>query len=493
MNYLVKNIELNDSENQLHKFKKELLFQYKIHELRLNMFEYDSEKENYLNSIKRTYTPYFKKNNTIISEYYLNFKSNLIVESLLTVNEKLKKYFNFISSSFLFEFEVITKPQYFNLLGNLNNNLLVEYGWDDFTSDAASVGNSVVNTVKSGVKAVGNTVKSVGNTVANTAKAGANLVYNTAKAIPGVVKTGAKAVYDTAKAGVNLIDKYYVQPQIRAGKAISNKISKAWNYVKTKGIAFIMNGIRAALDSGVGTAVQTFLSFTGVGNIATAVVWGVMALYDLYMYIKGNVKSPLNLILSVLGAISTGSLSPLLKSYKAGLSGNMSQIFTKLFAKLPVLKNWVTKIASGAGWLVNKMKDGAAFASKFLGITWLNPIVASASKWISTIVKNMSGAMVLAKNTVKKVIKLLGSKMGTKVSEYLLTTAGKKMVNTLSKATVQTINKELLVGKLKDSGADEVYAYVDKKYGKAYGNLIRISNGKKGTDIAKNLAKGNLS
>ena len=61
MNYLVKNIELNDSENQLHEFKKELLFQYKIHELRLNMFEYDSEKENYLNSIKRTYTPYFKK------------------------------------------------------------------------------------------------------------------------------------------------------------------------------------------------------------------------------------------------------------------------------------------------------------------------------------------------------------------------------------------------------------------------------------------------
>ena len=83
--------------------------------------------------------------------------------------------------------------------------------------------------------------------------------------------------------------------------------------------------------------------------------------------------------------------------------------------------------------------------------------------------------------------------MGTKVSEYLLTAAGKKMVNTLSKATVQTINKELLVGKLKDSGADEVYAYVDKKYGKAYGNLIRISNGKEGTDIAKNLAKGNLS
>ena len=428
INYLVKNIELNDSENQLHEFKKELLFQYKIHELRLNMFEYDSEKENYLNSIKKTYTPYFKKNNTIISEYYLNFKSNLIVESLLTVNEKLKKYFNFISSSFLFEFEVITKPQYFNLLGNLNNNLLVEYGWDDFTSDAASVGNSVVNTAKAGAKAIG------------------------------------------------------------------NKINQAWNYVKTKGIEFIMNGIRAALDSGVGTAVQTFLSFTGVGNIATAVVWGVMALYDLYMYIKGNVKSPLNLILSVLGAISTGALSPLLKPYKAGLSGlNMSQIFTKLFEKLPVLKNWGTKLASGAGWLLNKMKDGAAFASKFLGVTWLTPIVASASQWISTIVKNMSGVTVLAKNTVKKVIKLLGSKMGTKVSEYLLTAAGKKMANTLSKATVQTINKELVVGKLKDSGADEVYAYVDKKYGKAYGNLIRISNGKEGTDIVKNLAKGNLS
>ena len=418
INYLVNNVKLN-------KLKKELLFQYKLHELRLNMFEYDSEKENYFNSIKKTYTPYFEKNKTIISEYYSNFKSNLIFESFLTVNEKLKKYFNFISSSFLLEFKLITKPQYFDLLDNLNNNLILQENlWDDIKSGAEYVGNKVVSGVKD----------------------------------------------------------------------VTNKIGQAWNYVKSKGVSFIMDGIRNALDSGVGTAVQTFLSFTGVGNIATAVVWGVMALYDLYMYIKGNVSSPLNLIMSVLGAISTGVLSPLLKPFKTALSGlNMSQIFTKLFTKLPVLKNWVTKIASGAGFLLNKMKEGAVFASKYLGISWLSSTVSSASKWISSIVKSMTAANIVVKNTVKKVIQFVGSKMGTKVSEYLVTAAGKKMANTLSKATIETINKELLMGKLKDYGENEVYSYVDKKYGKTYGNLIRVANGKKPLEIVKNLATGNLA
>ena len=161
--------------------------------------------------------------------------------------------------------------------------------------------------------------------------------------------------------------------------------------------------------------------------------------------------------------------------------------------KLPVLKNWVTKIASGAGFLLNKMKEGAVFASKYLGISWLSSTVSSASKWISSIVKSMTAANIVVKNTVKKVIQFVGSKMGTKVSEYLVTAAGKKMANTLSKATIETINKELLMGKLKDYGENEVYSYVDKKYGKTYGNLIRVANGKKPLEIVKNLATGNLA
>lgn len=436
-NYLINNLQPNFLKNQLDKLKNELLYQYKIHELRLNMFEYNSEKEKYLNSIKRSYIPYFKKNNTIISEYYSNFKSNLIVESFLTVNEKLKKYFNFITCSFLYESHLLTKPKYFNLLETLNNDLILQEGFIDFIGNALSSG---YNYVKDGVNYVGNKVKQ------------------------GIEWVG-------------------------------NKVSQAWDYVKNKGVSFIMDGIRAALDSGVGTAVQTFLAFTGVGNIATAVVWGVMALYDLYMYLTNRVTSALNLIMSVLGAISTGVLAPLLKPFKS-LTGSISSIFTQLFAKLPVLKNWVGKIAAGAGWLVGKIKSGAEFAAKYLGITFLSPYIGKAAKWIGDIVKSMTKAglqkNVALKNTVRSGITSIGSKMGPKMSEYLLTAAGKKMANTLSKATLVTINKELLTGKLKKYGQTEALTYIDKTYGKSYGNFVRVAMGGDAKGVVKNLAKGNL-
>ncbi len=429
-NYLINNLQPNLLKNQLDKLKNELFYQYKIHELRLNMFEYNSEKEKYLNSIKRSYIPYFKKNNTIISEYYSNFKSNLIVESFLTVNEKLKKYFNFITCSFLYESHLLTKPKYFNLLETLNNDLILEQG---FWSNLG-------NKIRSGYNQVGDKIK-------------------------------------------------------QGAKFIGDKVGQAWNYVKNKGVSFIMDGIRAALDSGVGTAVQTFLAFTGVGNVATAVVWGVMALYDLYMYLTKKVTSPLNLIMSILGAISTGVLAPLLKPFKS-LTGSISSIFTQLFAKLPVLKNWVGKIAAGAGWLVGKIKAGAEFAAKYLGIKFLSSYVSKASKWIGDIVKSMTRAglkkNVILKNTLRSGIISVGSKMGPKMSEYLLTTAGQQMANTLSRATLATINKELITGKLKTYGQTEVLNYIDKTYGKTYGNFVRVATSGDAEGAVKNLAKGNI-
>ena len=398
--------------NYLLELNNSLILQYKFHESQLNTFEYDSEKETYLESIKKLYNSYFIKNKTII------FESSLIVESFLTVNEQLKKYFNFLSCSFLFEIGLICKNKYKNYI-NESNLLILE-------NNLNKIWNNTYNVIH------------------------------------------------------------------------ENYIWDAWNWVKEKGITTIMDGIRSALDSGVGTAVQAALSFTGVGNIGVAIVWGLMAIYDLYMWLKGG-KGPLNFILSVLSAISTGVLAPLLKPFKA-LKGSITQIFTKLFSSNigKTLMTWGTKLASGASKLLANIGKGVKFAADYLGIKWLSPLISSASKYIDDVIKTMSiaskqasktslstGAKKLAAGTIIKAFGAIGSK---KLSNWMLTSAGKLYINKLSIKTINLIQKEL-VSKLKDYTDEQCYAYIDKTYGQQYGNMLRIANNKKITGVIKTVAK----
>ena len=392
--------------NYLLELNNSLILQYKFHESQLNTFEYDSEKETYLESIKKLYNSYFIKNKTIIIE------SSLIVESFLTVNEQLKKYFNFLSCSFLLEIGLICKNKYKNYI-NESNLLILE-------NNLNKIWNNTYNVIH------------------------------------------------------------------------ENYIWDAWNWVKEKGITTIMDGIRSALDSGVGTAVQAALSFTGVGNIGVAIVWGLMTIYDLYMWLKGG-KGPLNFILSVLSAISTGVLAPLLKPFKA-LKGSITQIFTKLFSSNigKTLMTWGTKLASGASKLLANIGKGVKFAADYLGIKWLSPLISSASKYIDDVIKTMSiaskqavtGAKKLAAGTIIKAFGAIGSK---KLSNWMLTSAGKLYINKLSIKTINLIQKEL-VSKLKDYTDEQCYAYIDKTYGKQYGDMLRIANNKKITGVIKTAA-----
>ena len=392
--------------NYLLELNNSLILQYKFHESQLNTFEYDSEKETYLESIKKLYNSYFIKNKTII------FESSLIVESFLTVNEQLKKYFNFLSCSFLLEIGLICKNKYKNYI-NESNLLILE-------NNLNKIWNNTYNVIH------------------------------------------------------------------------ENYIWDAWNWVKEKGITTIMDGIRSALDSGVGTAVQAALSFTGVGNIGVAIVWGLMTIYDLYMWLKGG-KGPLNFILSVLSAISTGVLAPLLKPFKA-LKGSITQIFTKLFSSNigKTLMTWGTKLASGASKLLANIGKGVKFAADYLGIKWLSPLISSASKYIDDVIKTMTiaskqaatGAKKLAAGTIIKAFGAIGSK---KLSNWMLTSAGKLYINKLSIKTINLIQKEL-VSKLKDYTDEQCYAYIDKTYGQQYGNMLRIANNKKITGVIKTAA-----
>ena len=90
----------------------------------------------------------------------------------------------------------------------------------------------------------------------------------------------------------------------------------------------------------------------------------------------------------------------------------------------------------------------------------------------------------MAAGTIIKAFGAIGSK---KLSNWMLTSAGKLYINKLSIKTINLIQKEL-VSKLKDYTDEQCYAYIDKTYGQQYGNMLRIANNKKITGVIKTAA-----
>lgn len=277
----------------------------------------------------------------------------------------------------------------------------------------------------------------------------------------GIV-SGAKAIGNAAVSGVN---------------KIKSTLTSAYNYVKNKGVAWIMDGIRSALDSGVGTAVQTFLSFTGVGNIGVAVVWGLMTIYDFFMWIsKGG--SIINFVFSVFSAMSTGVLAPLLKSVKSTFGG--LKLFSDIIPKLlnssvgNTFKTWVPGIIKGGSYLMGIIKKGLDFAKKYLNIKFLDGVFSNVKKYVDDIILILTKSpSKIAKTVTKTLFKAVS--LVPKIDKYLLTAAGKKAALKLKNNIILTIKKEIS-SKIKDKTTEEGFSYIDKTYGKSYSDFFRIAD-----------------
>ena len=111
--------------------------------------------------------------------------------------------------------------------------------------------------------------------------------------------------------------------------------------VKKIGLDRFFNGMRKALMSPMGTLVQRFLSLTGIGAVATTVLWGVLTIYDAYKALTGS-GSWMNLIIDLLCLASNGYLSKFLKPLQGIVSKTAKQAI-----------DYITK-SSGLGKLVGK-------------------------------------------------------------------------------------------------------------------------------------------
>jgi len=197
-------------------------------------------------------------------------------------------------------------------------------------------------------------------------------------------KAVGKSAVDTAKSVGNSV--------VSGAKAVGNAIlhpidtlKAGWNWVKENGLGALMEKIRDGLYSGIGTAIQIFLQFTGVGNVAVGIVWGCMLVYDLYKVFAGKDWSWMDILFDILGIVSTGAVK-LLKGAMgvAGVSKSMpmAAAVEKLSAS-PATKGIMSTIGKGIGKVFGMIKSAGTWLAEKLGLKWVGNVMTKAETWLS--------------------------------------------------------------------------------------------------------------
>jgi hypothetical protein len=403
------------------------------------------------------------------------------VESTFNFQEELNGYFKFTKASLLYQGGFITESQYNKY------DLLVENWWDDVYNTASSVGNSVV----SGVKAAGNAVVSGAKTVGNAVVSGAKTVGN---AVVSGAKTVGNAVVSTVKAGYAALQ-------------------GAWNKLKSLGVSAFFEKYRTFLTSNFGAALQILIevSTEGFGAVIPLIAWALLANYDVANIIAGA-PNWFNTLFSLIGTATTGIASkaigaamPFFKS--AGKASSSIVQAAEWLAKSKfgqMFKPLVNKISAGLGRIPGLIAKAMTWIKsvfgKVFGESVVNFFVKGANaigKFIgelATGIKNFFSTTVVkgGKKVIAKGVNTVLAKAGSlipKIDVYLATASGKRLASKLSIETVNAMKKEL-TSTVKNYSEDQALAYVDKKYGKLYGDVIRFAKTAKDVkNTGKNLAK----
>ena len=217
-----------------------------------------------------------------------------------------------------------------------------------------------------------------------------------------------KAVWDGTKwvAGKVWDGHKYVAQQIWDGtKWVANKVtdalSYAVNWIKEKGISGIMEGLRGALMSGIGTAIQIALSFTGVGAIANEIAWGIMTLYDGYQvfFNGGGGKYILNLIIDIICLLTAGTLGKALGKFLGGtVIGTGAKAVSSAMGKFisgglgKILKPIVSVLASGASKFASFLGKASTFMAEKMGIKWAAKAITGIKGFFDDVAKGMAEA-----------------------------------------------------------------------------------------------------
>lgn len=274
--------------------------------------------------------------------------------------------------------------------------------------------------------------------------------YNNWNDFKGAVSDAGKAVYDAGKAvvdtavdGVKAIGGAVWDGFEWVGKQFSN----AWEWLKEVGIKTFFEGLRSALYSWGGIAVQTFLSSigaltAGIGPAINMIVWGAMLIYDLTNAIAESdwgFDSIFNIIIDIIGVVTTG---PGAGAVVKAVGGSVAKVAAK---GAQIMKAAGAPIQGAAGKFVQVFAGlSKTSVGRTIGkvVTWLTSKLSSlfsrlgkAAQWF----KDTFGSSFL-KRGIDKVSKFL-SKISNGLSTIFKTT--KSGAQAVSKASTDTMTKGL--------------------------------------------------
>ena len=492
--------ELKSTNTLMVEINSMLNFHYKSNSAFLKYTEDFSERFNILQDVKNLVENLFSNDNIILERFNKFSNKGVIVESTFNFQEELNGYFKFTKASLLYQGGFITESQYSKY------DLLVEDWWDDVQSGVSSVGNAVVSGVKTAGNAVVSGVKAAGNAVASGVNTVGKAVVSGAKTVGNAVVSGAKTVGNAVVSGV---------------KAVGGALQGAWNKLKSLGVGAFMEKFRGFLTSNYGAALQILIevSTEGFGAAIPLIAWGLLAQYDMANVVAGT-PNWFNLLFSLIGTATTGIASkaigaamPFFKS--AGkAAGSITQAIEYLAKSKfgQMFKPLVSAISAGLGKVPGLIAKAMTWVKSIFGKVFGESIVNffarganAVGKFIGELgtgLKNFFSTTVVkgGKKVIAKGVNTVLAKAGSlipKIEVYLATASGKRLASKLSIETVNIIKKEL-TSTVKNYSEDQALAYVDKKYGKLYGDVIRLAKTVKdvkntGKKLSKNAKNWNQS
>jgi hypothetical protein len=187
-------------------------------------------------------------------------------------------------------------------------------------------------------------------------------------------------------------------------------VTGAFDYIKQKGIPWVMENLRAALFSWGGAAVQTLLATIGApfgGNIVLWVVWGAMLAYDIYEAIQGrpNYAYILIDIISIATSGVGGKIAVQAFKKLGIMSGSVTKNLPQMLQKISTssIGKWfattIQTVGSSLGSILSYLGKGIAYAGDKLGIQTIKKAGSSIVSWTKNFISQL-----VNNPTVKRVI-----------------------------------------------------------------------------------------
>jgi hypothetical protein len=178
-------------------------------------------------------------------------------------------------------------------------------------------------------------------------------------------------------------------------------VSGAFDWVKEKGVAWVMENLRSALYSWGGAAVQTFLGTVGApygGNVVLWVVWGAMLAYDIYEAISGR-PNYANILIDIISIATFGIGGKILVQAfkKLGImSGPITRNLPQMLQKISTssIGKWfastIQTVGKSMGSILSYLGKGVTYAGDKLGLSAVKSSGSKITSWAKDFISKLT-------------------------------------------------------------------------------------------------------